>query len=94
VYRIGLHQKRGSGSDAVLETYLDEGDAPFGAPFASSSTETLTTPVKRVEVGATNGITLDAAFDDIAVDTGITGPSAGITGPQLARVDVFNQGKI
>lgn len=69
VYRIGLHQQRGTGSDGVLAAYLAEGDAPFGAPFAQSSTESFSTPVKRIEVGATNSVTLDATFDDIIVDT-------------------------
>ena len=79
-------------SDGVLEVYLAQGDAPFGTPFASSSTQNLTTPAKRVEVGATNGITLDATFDDIAVDTGsLPGPSASVTGPQMARVEATAQ---
>src|SRR5574341_429517 len=43
VYRAGLHQKRGTGGDAILEGYLAVGDAPFGAPFAVTTTGTWTT---------------------------------------------------
>lgn len=74
VYRIGVHQKRGSGSNAVLEAYLATGDAPFGSPFAQSTSQNLTTAVTRIEVGATNGVQLDAVFDDIAVDTAAFAP--------------------
>ncbi|HZG69352.1 MAG TPA: glycoside hydrolase family 88 protein, partial [Herpetosiphonaceae bacterium] len=43
VYRVGIHQKKGTGSDAVLEGYLAEGDAPFGTPFAATTSGTWTT---------------------------------------------------
>src|SRR5207248_10190093 len=34
LYRIGLHQKHGSGADAILEGFVATGDTAFGAPFA------------------------------------------------------------
>jgi hypothetical protein len=68
LYRIGLHQKRGSGANALLEAYLAIGDAAFGAPFASSQTQTFTTAADRLRFGATTG-TLNAVFDDIKLDT-------------------------
>ena len=40
LYRVGLRQSAGGGS-GVLEGYLAVGDAPFGAPFASSSAQTI-----------------------------------------------------
>jgi hypothetical protein len=67
LYRIGLHQKRGSGSNAALEGYVATGDAVFGAPFASSQTQTFTSPADRLRFGATTGA-LNAIFDDIALD--------------------------
>ena len=71
VYRVGIYQRRGAtSSDGVLEGYLAEGDAPFGAPFFRSTIQNITTPAKRVEVGATNSVTLDATFDGIVVDIG------------------------
>jgi hypothetical protein len=67
LYRLGLHQKRGSGSNAVLEAYMAIGDAAFGSPFASSQTQTFTAAADRLRFGATTG-TLNAVFDDITLD--------------------------
>jgi hypothetical protein len=75
LYRLGLHQKRGAGGNAVLEAYLATGDAAFGAPFASTATGAWTTQANRLRVGATTG-TLDATVDDIRLDSGaMPGPS-------------------
>jgi unsaturated chondroitin disaccharide hydrolase len=68
IYRIGLHQKRGSGASALLEAYLAVSDAAFGAPFASSQTQTFTSAADRLRFGATTG-SLNASFDDIKLDT-------------------------
>ena len=68
LYRIGLRQKQGSGTDAVLEAYLVEGMAPFGAPFATLTSGTWTTPADRVRVGATTAVPLDAVVDDLVLD--------------------------
>jgi hypothetical protein len=35
LYRVGLRQKKGTGSNAILEAYLATGEAAFGAAFAS-----------------------------------------------------------
>ena len=67
VYRVGLHQKRGTGANAVLEAYLAAGDAAFGVPFASTATGTWTSQADRFRFGATTG-TLNATFDDIRLD--------------------------
>ena len=67
-YRIGLHQKRGSGANAILEAYLAIGDTAFGAPFASGQTQTFTSAADRLRFGATTGA-LNAALDDIKLDT-------------------------
>jgi unsaturated chondroitin disaccharide hydrolase len=67
LYRIGLHQKRGSGGNAVLEAYVAIGDAAFGGPFASSQTQTFTSAADRLRLGATTGA-LNAVFDDITLD--------------------------
>jgi hypothetical protein len=70
LYRIGLHQKRGSGSNAVLEAYLAIGDAAFGAPFASSRMQTFTSAADRLRFGATTGA-LNAVFDDITLEAAL-----------------------
>ncbi len=68
VYRLGLHQKRGSGANGMLEGYLATGDNAFGAPFASTVTGTWTTAADRFRFGATTATVLDGAFDDIRLD--------------------------
>ncbi|HEY3229427.1 MAG TPA: hypothetical protein VGJ87_09405, partial [Roseiflexaceae bacterium] len=72
-YHIGLHQRKGSGSNAVLEAYVVAGAGPFGTtpPFASKTTGTWTTPADRLRVGATNTVAVNATFDDIKLDTAI-----------------------
>jgi hypothetical protein len=76
VYRVGLHQKKGSGN-AVLEAYLAQGDVPFGAPFASSATQSFTTQATRFSLGATNSKAVNVTVDEIRLDT--TGFASGST---------------
>ena len=74
LYRIGVHQKAGSGN-AVLEAFIATGDAAFGTPFASTSTGTWTTSADRLRLGSTTGV-VDAVFDDVTLDTvAMPGPS-------------------
>jgi YD repeat-containing protein len=68
LYRIGLHQKRGSGSNAVLEAFVVQGDNLFGTPFASLTNGTWTTKADRTRLGATNGNAIDLWLDDISLD--------------------------
>ena len=76
LYRIGIHQKKGAGSDAVLEGFIATGDAAFAAPFASSSTQTFTTQADLVQIGATTGTAGSMTLDDVRLDTGsMPGPS-------------------
>jgi hypothetical protein len=70
LYRIGLHQKKGTGSDALLEAYLATGDAAFTTPFASNATQSFSTQATRLSVGATNSNAVNATVDDIRIDTG------------------------
>lgn len=76
IYRVGLHQKKGSGANAVLEAFLAQGDAAFGAPFASSASGAWTTQADRLRFGATNSQAIDATFDDVKLDAvAMPGPS-------------------
>jgi PKD repeat protein len=68
IYRIGLHQKKGAGGDAVLEAYLTTDGSAFGSPFAATRTGAWTTPADRLRFGSTAGGALDALFDDIKLD--------------------------
>jgi hypothetical protein len=68
IYRLGLHQKRGAGGNAVLEAFLAQGDAAFGAPFAATTTGGWSTQANRLRFGATNGNAIDLTCDDIKLD--------------------------
>ncbi len=72
VYRLGLRQRAGSGSNGVLEAYVAEGDAPFGAPFAVTATGYWTAPTDRVRLGITaNSYTLRVVVDDLRLNGAI-----------------------
>ncbi len=76
VYRIGIHQKKGTGSNGVLEGFLATGDAAFATPFATNSAQTFTTQADSVQIGSSTGTVVTATFDDIRLDTGaMPGPS-------------------
>jgi len=68
-YRVGFHQKRGSGGDAVLEAFMAANGAQFGSPFAAISSGSWTTRADRLRLGATASTAVDAIFDDIKLDT-------------------------
>jgi hypothetical protein len=68
VYRVGLHQKRGTGGNAVLEAFLAPSGAAFGTPFATTVTGAWTTQANRLRFGATNGQATSATFDDVMLD--------------------------
>jgi hypothetical protein len=70
VYRVGLHQRRGTGADAILEAYLAVGDAPFGAPFAAMTTGTWMTQADRQRLGPASA-TVAVTFDDIRLDSAV-----------------------
>jgi hypothetical protein len=76
VYRIAIHQKRGAGTNAVLEGFLATGDTAFTTPFTSSGTQTFTTQADSVQIGASTPSGGALTFDDIRLDTGaMPGPS-------------------
>ena len=77
VYRVGLHQKQGTGANAVLQAYLAPAGAAFGTPFASLATGTWTTSADRLRFGATAGSAVNMTADTIALDAGaMPGPIA------------------
>jgi hypothetical protein len=77
VYRIGIHQKRGTGSNAGLEGFFATGDANFAAPFASNGSQNFTTQADSLQIGASTSTGGTVTFDDIRLDTGsMPGPSA------------------
>lgn len=81
LYRIGLHQKAGTGGNAVLEGFIAVGDDAFGAPFASTSTGSWTTSADRLRLGTTTG-SGDLVFDDVALSTvAMPGPSVAPSAP-------------
>jgi len=77
VYRIAIHQKKGAGTNAVLERFLATGDTTFTTPFASSGSQTFTTQADSVQIGASTPTSGTLTFDDIRLDTvAMPGPSA------------------
>ena len=82
IYRVALHQKKSTGNNAVLEGFLVQGDAAFGAPFASLSNGTWTTQADTFKVGATISTAVDLVADNIQIDTTlpVSAPAPGITG--------------
>jgi hypothetical protein len=70
VYRVGLHQRRGTGGNGILEAYVAVGDEPFGLPFASTTTGTWMTQADRLRLGPTGSTASDVTFDDIRLDAG------------------------
>jgi RHS repeat-associated protein len=75
LYRVGIRQSSGSGT-GVLAAYLASGDAAFGAPFATSSAETITGQATELRLGATNANAVNVTVDDIRLDTAVMpGPS-------------------
>jgi hypothetical protein len=76
VYRIGIHQKKGTGSNGILEGFLATGDAAFTTPFATNSAQTFTTQSDSVQIGSSTSVAATATFDDIRIDNGaMPGPS-------------------
>jgi len=65
VYRIGIHQRAGTGMNAVLEAFVAAGDDPFIAPFAATRRGEWTEPPDRVRVGMTTSNAVDALIDDV-----------------------------
>jgi hypothetical protein len=70
-YRIGLHQKAGSGGNAVLEAYLVADGQSFGAPFAATTSGSWTDAADRLRIGATAATAVNATFDDILLDSAV-----------------------
>jgi Fn3 associated/Chitobiase/beta-hexosaminidase C-terminal domain len=78
-YRIAVHQRRGNGTtNAYVEAYLANGDAPFTTPFTSQSVPPSagasggywTTPATQFRIGATlNALSMNMVFDDIKLDS-------------------------
>jgi hypothetical protein len=76
IYRIGIHQKKGTGSNAVLEGFLATGDAQFITAFATNTGQKFTTQADSVQIGASTSTGGNLTFDDIRLDTGtMPGPS-------------------
>ena len=74
IYRVGFHQRKGTGANAVLEAVVATGDAGFGAPFAALSTGSWTTAADRLRIGSTIAVAVDLVLDDIRLDAAVMPP--------------------
>ena len=92
-YVVGLHQKRGTGTNGVLEAFLAPDGTAFGAPFASRTNGTSTTGMDRLRIGATNSTAVNVVLDDILLATGAmpAGPLASSSGTILVLASVVNR---
>ena len=77
-YRIAIHQRRGTGSNGLLEAFVTPVGMEFGSPFATKGNGTWTTGADRLRIGATSGGAIDVTMDDVLVD-GAVMPSASST---------------
>jgi len=66
-YRVGVHQRRGTGGNAVLEAFVAPAGAAFGAPFARTATGAWTTAATAVRLGVTTG-NGTFSLDDVLLD--------------------------
>jgi hypothetical protein len=79
LYRVGIHQKKGSGNNAVLEAFVAQNDNAFGSPFGVLTNGTWTTGGDRWRIGATAGsATVDMVVDEMKFD------AAAMPGPSVA----------
>jgi hypothetical protein len=93
-YRIGIHQKRGTGANGVLEGFVAADGTPFTTPFAAKSNGTWTTAADRLRVGATGGGVVDLTADDVLVDgAAMPGASAAIALATASAPLVFSDAR-
>lgn len=69
LYRVGLRQTKGTGSNAILAGFVVSGDTAFGTAFHTRSNLTFTTQATQIWIGATTSTAASITFDDVAVDT-------------------------
>jgi hypothetical protein len=67
-YIIGIRQRRGTGSNAVVEAYVAPVGTAFGAPFATRTNGTWTTAADRIRIGGTNGSAVSIILDNVLID--------------------------
>lgn len=66
LYRIGLHYKKGTGSDAELHGYVASKHTGLGTAFAASTTESNTTAIDHLRCGAVDNVALDGRIGLVA----------------------------
>jgi PKD repeat protein len=67
-YIVGVHQRRGTGGNAVVEAFVAPAGTPFGAPFAARTNGTWTTAADRVRIGGTNA-KVSVILDNVLIDS-------------------------
>ena len=67
-YIVGIHQRRGTGGNAVVEAYVAPVGTAFGAPFAARTNGTWTTAADRLRIGGTNGSAVSIILDNVLID--------------------------
>ncbi len=67
-YIVGFHQKRGTGSNGIIEAWLAPAGSALGSPFARRTTGTWKTAADRVRLGATDSIRVSVLLDNVLLD--------------------------
>ncbi|MEQ1758195.1 MAG: Ig-like domain-containing protein [Vicinamibacterales bacterium] len=66
-YRVSLHQRQAVGATPrLMEAFVATGDNAFGAPFASSETNSWSGNADRLRLGGTNG-SVSVVVDDVTL---------------------------
>lgn len=87
-YRIGVHQRAGTGANALIEAFVASGDSGFAAPFAMATSGTWTSNADRVRIGPTTSTAVNAVFDDMRLDSAqMPEPSGAGAQPPVAPQD-------
>lgn len=69
IYRIGIRYTIGTGTDAIMQLYIAEGDTSFSNPIVDISNSPAINTVDTLSVGINNLRTGFIVFDNIRIDT-------------------------
>lgn len=70
-YRVGIHQKRGTGANGTLEAWVAPATSALGNAFARRTTGTWTTAASQIRVGSTNGVSTSLYLDNVLIDRAV-----------------------
>ncbi len=69
-YQVTIHQRAGTGANAIVEAFVAPVGTPATTPFARRAVGTWTSSADRLRVGATNSNAVDLTVDDVQLAAG------------------------